>query len=163
MAAPRRLVVMRHATAVSGAGMDDHERPLTAAGAEEAAAVARALVVAGWVPERALVSDAARTCETWWAMASVLGERPSVLAPSLYSAGLDALQAAVSRLEPDVSCVIAIGHNPGWSDAIGWLTGQQVRLAPAEAALLVGAGDRWADAIGYGALHVERVLRPRQG
>lgn len=160
MSAPRRLVVMRHATAVSGAGLEDHERPLTAAGAEEAASVARSLAALGWLPDRALVSDAARTCETWWAMTSVWGDRPSVLSPGLYAAGLDALQAAVQRVEPEIRCVIAVGHNPGWSDAIGWLTGQQVRLAPAQAALLVGVGDRWAEALGARAMRVERVVSP---
>ena len=157
----RRLILMRHATAATGANLaTDHERPLTGRGTEEARAVGLALRAAGWVPDRVLYSDAARTTETWWCMSELLGEPPASAMPSLYGAGTEALAATVQRLAPSEQTVLVLGHNPGWSDAIAWLTGIQVNLAPANAALLLGRGERWAGALGLGALELEDVLRP---
>ena len=157
----RRLIVMRHATAVSGANLPtDHERPLTPRGTEEAMAVARILVQRDWLPHRALVSDAARTSETWWCMAQALGEPSASLMPGFYAAGIDAMVGALKRLDPSVQTALVLGHNPGWSDAIGWLCGKQVRLAPANAALLEVRGEQWADGLGYGALKLVGIVRP---
>lgn len=155
----RRLILMRHATAASGANLpSDHERPLTPRGTDQARAVAEILAQRRWIPEVALVSDAARTSETWWCMVSLLGDPPSRLLPSLYGGGIDELVAAAQRLDPSVRTAIAIGHNPGWSEAIQWLTGSQAPLAPADAALLRTSGDRWSDALGRGALHLVEIL-----
>ncbi len=157
----RRLILVRHATAVSGANLPtDHERPLTPRGAEEAVAVGRRLVARGWHPERALVSDAARTQETWWCMAPALGDVPAAFLPSLYAAGIDAVAAVVKRVDPAVRTVLLLGHNPGWSDAATWLTGAPVRLAPAHAALMRGVSAEWADVLGAGGLELVDVLRP---
>ena len=156
-----RLIVMRHATAVSGANLaTDHERPLTPRGTAEAVAVARVLLARNWRPDRALVSDAARTSETWWCMASLLGEPASALLPSFYGAGVETIVSAVKRMDDTVKTVLVLGHNPGWSDAIGWLCGTQVRLAPAHAALLHVSGEQWTDGLGYGALELEGVIGP---
>lgn len=157
----RRLIVMRHATAVSGANLPtDHERPLTPRGADEAIAVARKLVERDWLPDRALVSDAARTCETWWCMTQALGEPPATLLPGFYGAGVEAMVAAVKRMDPAVKTVLVLGHNPGWSDAIGWLSGRQVRLAPAHAALLTLRAGSWTEGLGVGALDLQVVVGP---
>ena len=134
---------------------------MTARGTEEAAAVARALVERDWLPHRALVSDAARTSETWWCMAQALGEPNASLMPGFYGAGIDAMVAALKRLEPSVGTALVLGHNPGWSDSIGWLCGTQVSLAPAHAALLEVSGELWTDGLGYGALKLCEVVGPR--
>lgn len=157
----RRLVVMRHATAASGAGLaSDHERPLTAHGAAEAESMGRQLAACGWIPDRALVSDAARTTETWWCMEAALGSPPMTELPGFYGAGVGAMVAAVKRLPPTVGTALVLGHNPGWSEAIGWLTGSAVQLAPGQAALLQGQGTVWSDSLGPGALALSRVLHP---
>lgn len=161
MGVERRLILMRHATAVSGASCaSDHERPLAEQGVAEAEATAREILAAGWRPQRVFVSDAARTSETWWSMASVLGEPESSLLPRFYGAGIEEIVAVVSRVPSGVEVVLAIGHNPGWSDAVDWLSGEGIGLAPAQAALLHGRGDRWVDVLGHRSLDLVQWVGP---
>jgi len=157
----RRLIVMRHATAAPGSGLaSDHVRPLTAHGTAEALDVAAQLVERGWQPTRALVSDAARTTETWWAMADLLGAPRSMLLSSLYGAGIEALIYEVKRLPNEVDTVLVLGHNPGWSQAASWLCGHTLSLSTANAVLLSADGSRWTDVLGAAGLTLRDVLRP---
>lgn len=157
----RRLIVMRHATAASGAGLaTDHERPLTAHGSSEALSVGEQLVRLDWVPDVALVSDAARTTETWWCMERALGAPSMTELPGFYGGGVDALVSEVKRLPSSARTVLVLGHNPGWTGAVHWLSGAPVTLQPAHAALLVGDGERWSEVLGYGALKLADVVLP---
>lgn len=59
--------------------------------------------------------------------------------------------------------VLALGHNPGWEDALAWLCGQHHALTTANAALLVAPPGRWAEVVQRaGAWRCERVLRPKE-
>src|SRR3712207_9368577 len=60
---PRRLLLIRHARAAGGP--IDRERPLTAEGVQQAAALGAWLERAGLVPDRVLVSPARRAVQTW--------------------------------------------------------------------------------------------------
>ena len=65
----RRLVLLRHAQASSRLhGMDDRDRPLSAAGRDELVATARHLRRTGFVPDKVIVSDARRAQESWQAL-----------------------------------------------------------------------------------------------
>lgn len=58
-----RLILMRHADSAEAspsAGIRDHGRPITPAGAAAAAVVARALAARGWVPDLIVASDSER-------------------------------------------------------------------------------------------------------
>src|SRR5919202_2659209 len=59
---PRRLLLIRHARAAGGPV--DSERPLTAEGVQQAAALGAWLEHAGLVPDRVLVSPARRAVQT---------------------------------------------------------------------------------------------------
>ena len=70
----QRLILMRHAkTEPWTEGIDDHARALTPVGHEAAAAMASALKAEGWVPEKAIISTARRTRETWVHLSDVFG------------------------------------------------------------------------------------------
>ena len=60
---PRRLLLIRHARAAGGPV--DRERPLSAEGVRQAAALGAWLAQAGLVPDRVLVSPARRAVQTW--------------------------------------------------------------------------------------------------
>lgn len=165
----RRLILMRHAKSDWDSGaLSDRERPLSARGRRDAPRVASRLRELGWVPERVLCSDAVRAVQTWEGMRPVLGERPLTLDPALYHAGTGALSAALSALEDRVRCVLVVGHNPGWEEALAALTGQAHTLTTANAALLeapTGSGGEgsWAGAVrAEGAWRCVRILRPRE-
>jgi len=160
----KRLVVMRHAkSAWDGDAPTDHARPLNDRGRQDAPRIAAEMLRRGWVPEVVLSSDAARTRETWDHMARALPPaRLVAFIPALYHAGIGAVQSVFEPLGADVGTVLVLGHNPGFEEAVDWLSGQYVELTTANAALLVHADATWADAVGdVGAWRLEGVLRPK--
>lgn len=108
----RRLVVMRHSKAEAG-GPSDHERALADRGRADAEEAGRWLREQGVAPDAALVSDALRTQETWAAVAGGAGwELEPDFVAALYAAGPDAAIDLVRETDPDVGCLVVIGHNP---------------------------------------------------
>jgi phosphohistidine phosphatase len=110
----RRLILMRHAKAerLSDSGQD-HDRPLTPRGVADARLMARELAARGLRPDLAIVSDAARTQQTWAAMAEVFGDVPSRVEPRLYNAAVDRLRDEVEGVGETAETVLLIAHNPG--------------------------------------------------
>lgn len=158
----RRLILMRHAkSSWASAGLTDHARPLNPRGRRDAPRVADALVHLGWTPARVLLSDAQRTRETWAGMAPRLPEVPTSLHPTLYLAGLPAIEALAHHWPDDLQGpVLLLGHNPGWEDAATTLSGRSHTLTTANAVLLVGDGASWSEALA-GEWSVASHLKPR--
>ncbi len=69
----RRLILLRHAKSDRPPGVADHERPLNARAGGRPRRWAPTSRGKGLCPDLALVSTAARTRETWEAMAATLG------------------------------------------------------------------------------------------
>jgi phosphohistidine phosphatase len=158
----RRLILMRHAkSSWKFPELDDHARPLNKRGRRSAPQVAAALAERGWVPELVVSSDSARTRETWAGMAPALGEPEVVFTERLYHEGLEALIEEAAGWPPEVACVLALGHNPCWEDALAALCGEAERMTTANAALLVGEGEDWPLALG-GRWALEALIRPRE-
>ncbi len=108
----RTLVVMRHSKAEQD-GPTDAERRLADRGHADAADAGRWLASVGVAPDRALVSAATRTEETWHALAEAAGwSLEPDLDHGLYSAGVDSALDLVRMLGDDVRCVVMVGHNP---------------------------------------------------
>jgi hypothetical protein len=56
-----------------------------------------------------------------------------------------------------------LGHNPGWEGALIWLTGDDQRLTTANAALLLGEGATWREAIAQRrAWQIHNIVRPKE-
>ena len=106
----RTLVLIRHAAAEPPRG-DDHARHLTAVGREDCARVRRWLSDQGLVPDRVVVSTAVRAQETW-ELAGV-GRAAPEPDERLYDASVADLAEVVAETEPDVACLVVVGHNPG--------------------------------------------------
>ncbi len=108
----RILVVVRHARAADHEG-SDHDRPLTAAGHSAAHEAGLWLRTRGVEASYALVSSARRTVQTWQGLAQGAGWalEPSV-APTLYSAGVDAAIDLVNEIDDEVDVAVLVGHNP---------------------------------------------------
>ncbi len=159
----RTLILMRHGTAVSGSSApSDHERTLTPWGCQEALDTGRQLAALGLVPGAVFISDASRTCETWWSMEAQLRGAPGQIVSALYGGGRREILSLTKRIDPNVSCVLMLGHNPGWSETASWLAQDHVALRPANAAVLVGETARWADMLGEGALELSAVIQPAE-
>jgi phosphohistidine phosphatase len=111
----RTLVLVRHAQAETFA-IRDEDRLLTPGGRADAAAAGEWLAAQGVRPDRALVSAAQRTQETWAALAGAAG---FPIAPDLdhglYAAGPESALDLIRMVEDDVDTVLVLGHNPTMS------------------------------------------------
>jgi phosphohistidine phosphatase len=162
--AERRLLLIRHAKAGSkGPGIDDHGRPLADRGRADSLRVAAKIEELGWVPERALVSDAIRTRETWELMDEVFGAKvPTEFFADLYLGDVDDICEALFTLDDDVRSVAVVGHNPGWSEAVRWFSGVSVRMKTCNVALLKTAADSWSESCRKNGWGFEELVRPTE-
>jgi phosphohistidine phosphatase len=109
-----RLMLFRHAKAEKGSpGMRDRDRPLNPRGLEDAPRMGAYMAHHGLIPQLALVSPALRTRETWAGLASALPALPATFEDQLYESGSDAILTAIKEVEPEVSALLVVGHNPG--------------------------------------------------
>lgn len=110
----RRLILMRHAEAERSAGSGrDRDRPLSARGRRDAAAMGRALAARGMRPDLALVSPAVRTRETWDLLHDAFGDVEVREDQPLYNGAADALRLLVEAAEDQAGCLMMVAHNPG--------------------------------------------------
>ncbi len=131
------LVLFRHAKAEPQAP-DDHARRLVLRGRRDAALVAQAAHNAGLKPDRVLVSDAARTLETWAVAAEVWNQPPCDTLPVLYHAPARRIGSRVGAAFAEGSaCVVVIGHNPGLHDFAVEMLRHGARASPTLTATLL--------------------------
>lgn len=115
----KTLLLVRHAKAGwSEGGMPDHQRPLTARGREDAAAMGRRLREWAVRPDAVITSSAVRARTTAGMIATALALDPGRIrsTEALYGATGAELLAAVTALDDRLDCVILVGHNPGLTD-----------------------------------------------
>lgn len=158
----RRLILMRHAkSSWAREGLSDHQRPLNGRGRTSAPRMAHELSDRGWLPDQVISSTAQRTRETWSLMEPVLGSLPLATSDELYLAGLGAIQTHARGWSEDWSCVLVLGHNPGWSEAASRLTGTPIEMTTANCVLMTGSGESWAEAL-TAHWELSALLRPRE-
>lgn len=145
----RRLILMRHGkSAWDTAALEDHTRPLSDRGRREAPWVAARLLELGWRPERVVSSDSERTRQTYTCLRSIFGDPlPVEFTRELYLPDVDAVRGAIARLPPEARGVLLLGHNPGFEEALAWLSGADERLKTSSAALLETEADPWTSTV----------------
>lgn len=111
----RTLLLMRHAEAESGFGVDDIDRSLTDRGRSQAESVGRLFAAQGYAPDHVLCSSARRTRQT---LQGVLGTLEPSRAPEIdfseavYSAGVDTLLELITYVPAEAGTVLVVAHNP---------------------------------------------------
>jgi len=96
--------------------MEDHERPLNPRGIAGASAMADWLKTMGASPDHAIVSDAARTQETWELIAKGLSlNLEPFMSKKFYLAAPLTMLEAIKESPETAETVIVIGHQPGMS------------------------------------------------
>jgi len=160
-----RLILMRHAKSSWNSGAtDDHARPLNGRGRHDAPRIAARLVELDWQPKLILSSDAQRTRETCDLVTAELSKTtPTVFLPSMYHGGVAEVAQAILAVETAYNPIMAVGHNPGWEEAVGWWTGESIGMTTANAALLEIDRDDWPSAIHANEQWtLVEVLRPKE-
>jgi len=154
---------MRHAKSDWQTGLDDHARPLNKRGRRDAPRMAHALAERDWIPDLVVSSNSQRTVETWERMSARFDRPPALkFTPTLYLAGLGALQEVLLATPDSVETALALGHNPGWERAASVLAGRDIRMTTANAVLLELRGKSWAEAVSQPAKRLHAVLRPKE-
>ena len=162
----KKLILMRHAkSAWNTNAPTDHARPLNERGRKSALLIANKLKELDWIPNLVLGSDSVRTQETWMRMEVSFFRCPPVRYFSeLYHGDLTDLQHIIPTYVPnDIQCLLLLGHNPGWEEALCQLSGEYTRMTTANAALLRSSEVEWSKAIlSLGQWECERILRPKE-
>ena len=119
----RRLLLLRHAKAErSQPGERDHDRVLTARGRADAHKLGAYLARHAIVPDRAVISTAARTRETWTQLSQAFTAPPPVsFDERIYDATPEAILQAINEISPEPGTLIVIGHNPGMHELASML------------------------------------------
>lgn len=144
---PLTLILWRHAKAVDHHPDGDHARPLVAVGLADAARVAAELDRRGLRPDHVLLSDSARTTQTWEAAAAIWPGIPSASRRDLYGAGSAGIRNVAEQAPASARTVMLIGHNPGWSELASELAGRSLALRKADAVVLRTKAGDWAAAL----------------
>ena len=124
----------------------------------------------GLVVEAAVVSPSARTLATWSLLAQAAGIAVDpMLNRDIYLGEHNDLAGAVRALDPAANCAVLVGHSPGCSDFVEWVTEgagdaaalDRMRLKyPTAAAALLSIDSDWSDlAAGRGRLVFFEVCR----
>ncbi|MFH8840561.1 SixA phosphatase family protein [Streptomyces sp. NPDC017868] len=123
--AERRLVLVRHAKAVSkDRPIEDFDRPLSRRGRADAPRTGRWLVTAGLRCDLALVSPALRTRQTWQlAVTAQTDPPPAVYDRRIYNAAPSVLVAVLAERGSGLGCLMLVGHNPGIHELAVGLSG----------------------------------------
>jgi len=127
---PRTLVLLRHAQAEPENGLGDEQRPLSAHGRRQAASLGPLLGAQVGGLDRALVSSALRTTETYRIVASGWDAAPEPdVRDEIYEAGARDVLTLLAELPEDVRRVLVVGHEPTMSSLAHLLDGERSTLA----------------------------------
>lgn len=120
----KKLLLIRHAKATHENGMSDFERPLKQSGMQDATVMAQRLHAHGIIPQLIITSPALRTITT----AHIFSQHLAVPAVQpnehIYEASEIALLHIITQLPPQHDFIALVGHNPGISQVLYYLTGK---------------------------------------
>lgn len=138
---------MRHGEADVGFGMSgDAGRPLTANGKSHVFRVAQVLKKADIKFDLTLCSPAVRTRQTLTILNSQVPAENIQLEEKIYEADPDTLLRLLNQVENEVSHLALVGHNPGISALLNYLTGDQyISLQPGMLAIIEILVDDWKE------------------
>jgi phosphohistidine phosphatase len=147
------LILLRHGKSDWDADYgDDRARPLARRGRKAAQRMGRFLAGAGQVPDAAITSPALRAEDTLrLAMEGGGWTCPVRTADSLYGGGVSGLITEVRNEPATTGVLLAVGHEPTWSEAVSaFIGGGEVRLPTGALARIDFDVDGW-DEVGPGA------------
>jgi phosphohistidine phosphatase len=129
----KTLYLMRHAkSSWDDPDLDDFDRPLNRRGKRDAPEMGARLRERGVSPDLFLSSPARRALTTARTVAREIGYERSAIATDerLYLASPGLLLDIVRDQEDRLASIILFGHNPGFTQLAGILTGERIANVP---------------------------------
>ena len=165
----RQLLLLRHAKAVIGEGMDDFDRPLAPRGEQAAQAMGRYMAANGLVPDLVLCSPARRTSQTWEIAARELPPTQVHLVEALYDFGDgEALLQVIHEQGGNARRLLLVTHNPATQHLALSLAGsgnpvqrrQLLEKYPTAGLAVLVAPGSWQE-LAEGQCRLDAFIRPR--
>ncbi len=143
----KTLLLLRHAKSDWGdSSLRDFDRPLADRGERDAPRIGKALRKSGVTPDVIIASPAARAKATVQAaMKAAKIELNVTFDEAIYGASSSELMKLIRRLPDAANCALLVGHNPGFEDLVGRLTGSQERMPTAALACIEFQIEHWDD------------------
>jgi phosphohistidine phosphatase len=159
----KNLLLLRHAKSDwDDPSLRDFDRPLAARGERDAPKIGKALRKRGPAPDLIMSSPAARAKQTIEAVAKAARfELEIKFNQAIYDASSPELLQLIRSLPDDSSCVLLVGHNPGFEDLVGRLSGSHERMPTAALACIQFQIDHWKD-VDDGEGKLAWLLTPKQ-
>lgn len=132
----KKLLLIRHAKAEHEIKSSDYERPLTEKGIMDATIMAQRLVAEDIKPALIIASPALRTHTTANIFSEHLLSHEIETDRKIYDASENTLLRIINHLPEDRDFVAIVGHNPGISQILYYLTGK-IKDVPTGAVALV--------------------------
>ncbi|GAA4340420.1 phosphohistidine phosphatase SixA [Mucilaginibacter gynuensis] len=140
----KKLLLIRHAKATHESGFEDYERPLTHSGVRDAAVMAARIDSLSLVPQVIVSSPALRTLSTANIFSEHLSRPEPITDKAIYDASEKTLLKVINQLPDQYEFVALVGHNPGISQILYYLSGEPREMDTCGIALLVFQDDSWA-------------------
>ncbi|MDB5128666.1 histidine phosphatase family protein [Mucilaginibacter sp.] len=141
----KKLLLIRHAKATHESGYADFKRPLTDKGFEQAELMATRLQVKSLQPQILVASPALRTLSTANVFSQILGLKQAITHKEIYDASESALLKVIYELPDNKDFIALVGHNPGISQVLYYLSGAIKDVPPCAIALIEFDADSWAE------------------
>jgi phosphohistidine phosphatase len=159
----KTLLLLRHAKSDwEDSSLRDFDRPLAGRGKRDAPRIGKALRKRGSLPDLIISSPAARAKATIEAVAKAAKLNLEIrFDEGVYGASSPELIKLIHGLPDKDSCVLLVGHNPGFEDLCGRLSGSQQRMPTAALACIEFQIDHWED-VNDGQGKLRWLLTPKQ-
>ncbi|RVT98082.1 histidine phosphatase family protein [Mucilaginibacter limnophilus] len=144
----KRLLLIRHAKATHESGYIDFERPLTPEGVEDASYMAERVKEQNIVPDILISSPALRTLATANIFSQHLAGRKPETNKDIYDASEQTLLKVINNFPDNVDYIGLVGHNPGISQILYYLTGKVQEMDTSGIALIEFKVDSWTEVSG---------------
>jgi phosphohistidine phosphatase len=144
----KKLLLVRHAKAEKDTSVKDIDRPLKYIGMQDAAFMAERLKDNSLIPQIIISSPALRTKTTAEIFADHLSLHDPMLNKSIYEASQQGLLRVINKFPDEFDFVALVGHNPGISQILYYLTGEIRDVHTSTVALIEFDTDDWASISG---------------
>jgi len=143
----KTLLLLRHAKSDwDDPSLPDFDRPLAARGERDAPEIGKALRKRGPLPDLVISSPAARAKATVKAAVKAAKMKLEIqYEEAVYGASSAELVNLIRRLPDASSCAMLVGHNPGFEDLVGRLSGSHEHMPTAAVACIEFQGNSWSD------------------
>jgi phosphohistidine phosphatase len=156
----KKLLLIRHAKATHESGYVDFERPLKQSGMQDALFMANVLKNQSIIPEIIVTSPALRTLTTAQIFTEHLKLPAANTDQKIYEASDRTLVNVINNLPDEHNYIGLVGHNPGISQLLYYLTGQIRDVPTCAIALISFDHDDWSS-IGHEDGHLTYYDSPK--